>query len=98
MNMNVLFAPSTRKGKKMMGIFYKDDEIRPIVRHFGSASYSDYTTHHDPERRERYRKRHNTRFIHDPTTPASLSWHILWGPTTDIITNIREYKKKFNLN
>lgn len=63
---------------------------------FGAAGMSDYTMHRDTERRRLYRARHakdlDTR---DPYRAGYLSYYILWGDSTDIDTNVREYNKRF---
>ena len=66
--------------------------------HFGAKGYEDYTTHHDIERRARYRLRHEKDLAtNDPTRAGFLSLGILWGDSTNIATNISNYKKKYNL-
>lgn len=95
--MRVKIVQSIKPQKKFDAIFTMDDG-RIITISFGAKNYSDYTEHHDPIRRERYIKRHATRENwDDPMTAGSLSKHILWGKSTDINKNIREFKKHFNL-
>lgn len=60
---------------------------------FGAKGYEDYTTHHDKERRERYRTRHAKDKINDITSPGFWSWHILWGNSTSIQRNMSSIKK-----
>jgi hypothetical protein len=50
---------------------------------YGAAGMSDYTKHHDKERRERYRTRHQKDHIDDPYKAGFWSWWHLWGNTTD---------------
>lgn len=63
---------------------------------FGAVGYEDYTIHKSRLRRALYRKRHindlNTR---DPYAPGYLSFYILWGDSTDIEKNVREYNRRF---
>ena len=88
---------STRKGKKLMGILTYDDGRTKTV-HFGQASADDYTITKDKEQRSRYLLRHKKNENWNvPDTAASLSRHILWGPTTSRQENIRLFKKRFNL-
>ena len=102
--MKVVFKPSTNPKKKMMAIFYekgKDGEMKKKkTTHFGAKNYDDYTLTKDKEQRARYRKRHtNSREDHNnPMTAGSLSFHILWGESTSRATNIRTFKKRFNLS
>ncbi len=66
--------------------------------HFGSAGMDDYTITKDEQQRDRYRARHkkdlNTK---DPTRAGYLSYYLLWGDSTSLKQNIRDFKKKFNL-
>jgi hypothetical protein len=86
--------PSTRDGKKYMAIFQNPKKTV----HFGSAGMDDYTIKHDKEQRERYRTRHAKDLeTNDPRRAGFLSYYLLWGDSTSLQTNIREYKKRFNL-
>ena len=88
---------STKEHKKMMAILTYDDGRTKTV-HFGAEGYEDYTTSKDKEQRSRYLLRHKKNENWDvPDTAASLSKHILWGPTTSRQENIRLFKKRFNL-
>lgn len=63
---------------------------------FGAKGYEDYTTHHDVKRREAYRKRHAKDLdTNDPYRAGYLSYYILWGDSTSIVENIRNYNKRF---
>ena len=92
----VIFKPSTKSEKKYMAIFYNGkDKIKTT--HFGAAGMSDYTKHKDPERKQRYLKRHKKRENwNDYMSAGSLSRYILWGEPT-LRNSIKKYKKKFNL-
>ena len=88
--------PSTRKEKKMMALF--DNEGRAKTIHFGSKGADDFTITKDKQQRERYIARHKAN--EDWTKPDSagaLSRFILWGDSTNIHTNIAQFKKRFNL-
>ena len=50
---------------------------------YGASGMSDYTIHHDKERRTRYRNRHASDHIDDPYKPGFWSWWHLWGATTN---------------
>ena len=63
---------SNRKNKKYMvfnGFTYS---------HFGDLRYQDYTKHKDEARRMRYLKRFNKVDDHNPFSPYSLSYYLLW--------------------
>ena len=92
--MLVEIKPSTVDGKKYTAIFSSPKKTV----HFGQKDADDYTIKHDKEQRERYRTRHKKDLeTNDPRRAGFLSYYILWGDSTSLQTNIREYKKKFNL-
>lgn len=79
--------------KKMTAVFLKDDGTEKRVK-FGAKGYSDYTIHKDRARREKYRRRHRKDLAtRDVTRPGYLSWYILWGDSTNLDTNIRNYRR-----
>ena len=101
--MKVIFSKATAKGKKMKAVFYKktDGKLKKIKTvQFGSAGMDDYTITKDKKQRARYIKRHtNGKENHNnPMTAGSLSYHILWGPSTSRSRNISAFKKRFGLS
>jgi len=83
---------SPLKGKKFRAFF--DDNTHTD---FGSAGMGDYTQTGDKKRRDLYLIRHRANEDwNNPKSAGSLSRWILWGDSTNIHTNIREFKKKFN--
>jgi hypothetical protein len=65
---------------------------------FGDSSAEDYTQHKDLERRTRYRIRHKRDLdTGDPTRAGFLSRFLLWGDSTSLEENLKNYKKRFNL-
>jgi len=88
---------SDKSDKKYMAIFTKDNG-RTKTTHFGSAGMDDYTLTGDKEARKRYRQRHKKDLnTNDPTRAGYLSFYILWGESKSIRENIRNYKRRFNL-
>lgn len=88
---------SPKSDKKWMAVF-ETDSGRQKTTHFGAKGMEDYTQHHDKERRERYRERHKKDLdTKDPTRAGYLSYHILWGDSTSMTSNIADYKRRFNL-
>jgi len=88
---------STKKDKKYMAVFEKEDGKQKIT-HFGSAGMDDYTITKNKEQRERYRTRHKKDLeTNDPTRAGYLSMYLLWGDSTSLKQNIKDYKKRFNL-
>jgi hypothetical protein len=83
--------------KKYDAIFtYEDGKTKTVP--FGAAGYSDYTIHRDKDRRNRYILRHSrSENFNDYMSAGSLAKHILWGPSTSLIENIKIFKKRFNL-
>ena len=61
---------------------------------YGAAGMSDYTKHHDKERRERYRIRHQNDHIDNPYKAGFWSWWHLWGNSTDSKKAFQQAVKK----
>ena len=94
----MVIEPATAKGKKYKAIFYDDSGKKIKTSQFGAKGYSDYLMHKYKTRREKYRSRHKgnlkkTNYM----SPAHLSYYLLWGESVALNTNIKNYKKKFNL-
>ena len=86
---------STKADKKKMAIFYEDGKKIKTV-HFGASGMDDYTKTKDKEQRKRYRQRHEKDLkTKDPTKAGYLSYYILWGDSTSLDENIKDYKKRF---
>jgi hypothetical protein len=65
---------------------------------FGAKGMSDYTIHKDPARRNLYLTRHRAREKwNNPKTAGALSRWILWGDSTSLQTNLRNFKQRFSL-
>ena len=93
--------PSTKKDKKLMAVFYNSKTKKENTIHFGAKGMDDYTITKNKEQRERYRKRHKKDMETEKNKKGlgagALALEILWGNSTNLRTNIREYKKKYNL-
>lgn len=64
---------------------------------FGAKGYSDYTKHHDDERRLRYINRHKDKEDwSNPLTPGSLSRWILWEEPT-LHKAVQKFVERFDL-
>lgn len=84
---------STRKDKKFMITFSNPKKTI----HFGSKNSKTYLDHKDNKKRENYILRHQVNENwNDPLTAGALSYYILWGPSTDLYTNLKTYLKHFN--
>lgn len=89
---------STTKNKKLVALFNIDGKLKRV--NFGSKNSKTFLDHNDPIKRNHYIARHTalgTEDFNNPLTPASLSMHILWGPTSDIQLNIQHFKHLFKL-
>ena len=82
---------SKRKDKRFVAI------IKGKKYHFGSKTGNTYIEHHDKKKRENYIKRHSIREDWSKINAGSLSRWVLWGNSTSLETNIRDYIKRFNL-
>jgi hypothetical protein len=80
-----------------MAVFMGDDDTVKTVK-FGDPKMKSYVMTGDKARRDNYRSRHakdlNTG---DPMRPGFLSMFILWGDSKNMNTNIKEYKRLFDL-
>ena len=70
--LGVEIKDSTRKHKKL-DVFKNGEKVASI----GDVRYSDYLQHNDPERRKRYKARHEPH-RHKVNTPSYYADKILW--------------------
>ena len=92
--MEVVISKSTNKNKKY------DVVVDGKKISFGAATYSDYTIHKDPERKERYIARHKKNEDWNKSgikTAGYWSKHLLWSKDT-LQKSIDDISKKHNLN
>jgi hypothetical protein len=65
---------------------------------FGSYGMDDYTLTHNKQQRERYISRHrNNEDWNDPKSAGALSRFILWGESTSILANKKDYERRFRV-
>jgi hypothetical protein len=96
--MKLLSVKKSDKPKYKYVALFKKDDGKEKKTYFGAQGMSDYTIHKDKERRERYRARHKKDLeTKDPTRAGYLSYYLLWGDSTSLKENIKNYKKRFNL-
>ena len=84
---------SKRKGKKYVITF----ENPTVVIHFGAKGSSTYLDHRDEVKRENYLRRHAVNENWDEVNAGSLSAYLLWGPSTDLETNLELFLKRFDI-
>ena len=82
---------SNRKGKRFMV------EINGEVIHFGSKVGVTYIDHKDKQKRQNYIARHKVREDWTKINAGSLSRFLLWGSSSSLQENIKDYVKRFNL-
>jgi hypothetical protein len=67
------------------------------VVHFGAKGYSDFTKHHDEERKIRYLRRHKpTENWRNPKSAGFWSRWLLWNKPT-IKQSITDIQRRFNI-
>ena len=95
----MVIEKGSAKNKKWKAIFYDDKGKKIKTTQFGDNRYEDYTQHKDKQRRKRYLERHKKDLSKgDYMSAGHLSYYILWGASTNLNTNIKQYKKMFKLN
>ena len=86
---------STKSDKKLMATF--EINGRQKVIHFGAKGMSDFTKHHDNERRNRYISRHRKDLrTNDPSRAGYLSMFVLWNKPT-IAGSIANYRRRLGV-
>ena len=84
--------------KNKLTAVFKLDNGREKKVSFGQKGADDYTITKDKEQRKRYRTRHKKDLdTKDPLRKGFLSFYLLWGDSTSLKENIKNYKKRFNL-
>jgi hypothetical protein len=94
--MKLIIKKSHLPQKKYDAIF--DDDGHKKVVSFGAKGYPDFTQPpHDEERKKRYLNRHkkNEDFYNKMSAGALSRW-LLWSGE-NLNENIKDYKKRFNL-
>lgn len=92
----VSIKKSDKPDKKYVATFEEGEKSKKI--YFGAAGMDDYLTTKDKAQRDRYRARTKSVYNKSPPISASrLAGDILWGDSTSLNQNIKNYKKKYNL-
>jgi 2,3-bisphosphoglycerate-independent phosphoglycerate mutase len=87
----------SKKAAKKYDAHFKLDNGKEKVVSFGQSGASDFTIHGDPERKERYLRRHRSRENwNNFLTAGSLSRFLLWNRKT-LKASIADYKRRFKL-
>lgn len=88
--MEVVIVKSKKKDKKFDAII---DGKKTIS--FGAVGYSDYTKHHDDERKQRYLNRHKKN--ENPNNPKTASFYatnLLWNKPS-LSASIKDINRRF---
>ena len=93
--MRFISLEKSNKSDKKLVIKFSDPTL---TIHFGSKNSSTYLDHHDKHKRSNYLKRHMVNEDWGNVNAGSLSAFLLWGPTTDLNTNLYHYLDKFNIS
>ena len=98
MSIDVIISDSNRKGKKYKIIVM--DGKRKKTLNIGQASAEDYTTHHDPDRKQRYIDRHQKR---EDWTKSGVWTNGFWSRwltwnLPSLSASISDIEKKFDIN
>ena len=90
----IIISKSDKKNKKFDARIYGKKTIS-----FGAVGYEDYRTHKDPERKQRYLKRHKkNENPNDHNTASFYATNLLWNMPT-LTGSIKDTNKKFkNIN
>ena len=95
--MIVTLSPAT-DGKKKLKVAIIDKNKKQKTIQFGSRGSSDFTIHHDKERKERYIRRHQPRENwDDPFTAGFWSKHLLWNKNS-LLSSVKDTEKKYKMN
>ena len=87
---DIIIKPSNKANKKFDAVI--DGKISVS---FGSAQHQSFFEHKDPERKQRYLKRHKARENwEDPTTAGALSKFVLWNKPT-ISASVKDMNRHF---
>ena len=87
---------SSLKNKRLVAIFSNGKKEKKV--NFGLKGGSTYLDNKDKKIRSAYRARHKVDLkTKDPMRAGYLSYYLLWGDSTSLAVNIKDYKKKFNL-
>ena len=87
------FFPSTRQNKRYT-MYIKNPDKRID---FGLKNGTTYIDEGDKKKRQNYLSRHKPREDWNNLNAGSASARILWGDSTDIKKNLKDYIKFFNL-
>jgi hypothetical protein len=84
--------------KKLVAIFYDENNKKIKTTHFGQKGSGDYTINNDDKIKDLYLNRHRkNENWNDFTSAGALSRWILWNKKT-VNSSLKEFLNKFNLS
>ena len=93
--MKFVSLEKSNKPNKKLVITFSDPKL---TKHFGSKSSSTFLDHHDEVKRVNYLERHVVNENWNDVNAGSLSAYLLWGPSTDLNTNLIYYLNDFDID
>ena len=97
--MKLLKLEKLNNSSKKYKATFQTDSGKTKSTSFGASGMNDYTLTGDKEARKRYRKRHKKDLkTNDPTRAGYLSYYLLWGESTSIRENLKNYKNDLIFN
>lgn len=96
--MKLLSVVKSHDGIHKLEATFEKDNGRTKTTKFGASGMKDYLITGEKDRRDRYWSRHNKDLqTGDPTRAGYLSANLLWGNSTVLSQNIRDFKAKYHL-
>ena len=93
MSIKVTIKPSGNPRKKLDAVI--EDLGRTRIVSFGQKGAADFTTHNNPERKDRYMARHRPRENwNNPHTAGFWAAHVLWNKSSKA-ASVRDIERRF---
>jgi hypothetical protein len=92
-----LSKTSAESHKKFKVQLFDESSRRSKSISFGAKGYEDFTIHKDPQRKQKYLRRHSAREDwQDPFSAGFWAAHLLWNKPT-ISGSMRDISKNFDI-
>lgn len=101
MPINLVVKPADAKTKKRFTAIFRIHKGGKVIKitHFGQIGGKTYLDEGDKIKRKNYRARHKGDLdTKDFKRAGYLSMGLLWGAKKTLKENLKDYKKKFNLD
>jgi hypothetical protein len=90
------FESLTQSPRKTKRFRIEFSQPKKII-HFGQRGGNTYIDHKDNRKRENYLKRHMVNEDWSEVNAGSLSAFLLWGPSSDLRTNLTSFLRKYGI-